>query len=332
MDSRWNLGLKEVQLMSNDNLFSKEAIDKLRSPEKLDILLEVTTPIGWMTLAAMAVMVCSILIWSIFGAMVVKVEGVGILLDSAGVVSVTPVASGRVDEIFVSTGMSVRKGDVIATLEQAEQKVATKLARSGMHLADSEREVMTRAENYDANRYKENINSFIISDYDGIIDEVSTAPGAVVTVGTPICTIRKNQARDEIKGILYVPVSNGKRVEPGMTVQLAPNGVDSKEEGSLLGVVRYVSQYPVSGSAMLNRVGNQQLVQWMLTKADGAVMEVSFDLVKDEGSQSGYLWTSTVGKHKPVTVGSICMGSVIVDRKPPIERVFYKISQWLRSR
>ena len=61
-------------------------------------------------------------------------------------------------------------------------------------------------------------------------------------------------------------------------------------------------------------------------------MEVKFDLVKDESSESGYLWTSVVGRHRPVTAGSFCTGSVVIEREPPIEKVFYKISQWLRNR
>ena len=42
--------------------------------------------------------------------------------------------------------------------------------------------------------------------------------------------------------------------------------------------------------------------------------------------------TSVVGEYKPITAGSFCTGSIIIDRTPPIERVFYKVSQWLRSR
>lgn len=318
--------------MRNNSLFSKEAMDKLRSPERLDSLLEVTNPIGWMTLAAMVVMVFSVLVWSVFGAMVVKVEGVGVLLDSAGIVSVAPISGGKIEEVFVRTDMRVRKGDIIATLEQPERSMETKLARSDMYLSNNDREAMTRASQYDAKRYQQDVNGVIISEYDGIIDEIATVPGAIVAAGTPICTIRKDQEREELMGVLYVPVNNGKRIEPGMTVQLAPNGVDSAEDGSLLAVVRSVSQYPISNNAMMNRLGNTQLVQWVLEKTENSAMEVIFDLVKDPNSSSGYLWTSIVGKHKPVTAGSICIGSVTVDRKPPIERVFYKFSQWLRSR
>lgn len=318
--------------MQNNGLFSKEAMDKLRSPEKLDTLLEVTNPIGWMALASMVVMVISVLIWSVFGAMLVKVEGVGMLLDSAGIYSVTPITGGRVDKVHVRTGMRVQKGDLLAVLEQPDQTVATNLARSEMYLSTNELEAFARVSQYDANLYRQDISSYVFSEYDGIVDEISVAAGSVVNQGSSICTIRKDQEMEELKGVLYVPVINGKRVEPGMTIQLAPNGIDVSEDGSLIGVVRSVSMYPVSGNAIYNRLGNMQLTEWILNKADNAVMEVSFDLVKDENSESGYLWSSVVGKHKEITPGSVCTGFIIVESKPPIEKVFYKFSQWLRSR
>ena len=45
----------------------------------------------------------------------------------------------------------------------------------------------------------------------------------------------------------------------------------------------------------------------------GAAVEVRFDLVRDEDSPSGYLWTSSVGEHKPITAGSYCTGSNILE-------------------
>jgi len=96
--------------------------------------------------------------------------------------------------------------------------------------------------------------------------------------------------------------------------------------------VRSVSQYPITAQGIQQHLGNAQLAQWILQAQQSAVMEVTFDLVKDKDNESGYLWTSQVGEHKPITAGSFCTGSIIIERKPPIQKVFYKLSQWLRSR
>lgn len=318
--------------MDINKIFSREALNKLRSPEKLDTLLPITTPINWMALIAIGILLFSVVLWSIFGAFTVKVDGMGMIMDSAGVVNVSHISDGKIKQIYVHSGSKIKKGDLIARMEQPVQDADTRMAQYNIALSQSDRDAMSRASEHDAKKTQELVNEYIYSDYYGIVDEVMIEPGSIINVGTPICSIRRTQNRDELSGVLYIPVEQGKRVETGMSIQLAPNGVDTSQSGWLLGVVRSVSQYPTSTTAMSKVLGNEQLVQYILNNERGAVMEVKFDLVKDENSESGYLWTSFVGQHKPITAGSFCTGSIIIDRVPPIEKVFYKFSQWLRSR
>lgn len=318
--------------MDINKIFSREALNKLRSPEKLDTLLPITTPINWMALIAIGILLFSVVLWSIFGAFTVKVDGMGMIMDSAGVVNVSHISDGKIKQIYVYSGSKIKKGDLIARMEQPVQDADTRMAQYNIALSQSDRDAMSRASEHDAKKTQELVNEYIYSDYDGIVDEVMVETGSIINVGTPICSIRRTQNRDELTGVLYIPVEQGKRVETGMSIQLAPNGVDASQSGWLLGVVRSVSQYPTSTTAMSKVLGNEQLVQYILNNERGAVMEVKFDLVKDENSESGYLWTSFVGQHKPITAGSFCTGSIIIDRVPPIEKVFYKFSQWLRSR
>lgn len=319
-------------MAENKQIFSAEALDKLRSPERLDMLLPITNSVNWMSLAAVGVLLVSILLWSIFGAFTVTADGMGLILDSAGVVNISHITEGKIEKIYVKTGSQVKRGDLIAKIEKADQSAETRMSKYGMTLAQNDRDAMERVYQYGARRNQQNIAENVYSDYDGIVDEVMVTPGSIISNGMPICTIRLTQNRDELTGILYIPVEKGKRIEPGMSIQLAPNGVDVSQSGSLLGVVRSISQYPVSAQVIEKGLGNAQLAQWIQQSQKSALMEVKFDLVKDPDSESGYLWTSVVGEHKPITAGSFCTGSIIIDRKPPIERVFYKISQWLRSR
>ncbi len=80
--------------------------------------------------------------------------------------------------------------------------------------------------------------------------------------------------------------------------------MDVSQTGSLLGTVRSVSQYPVSVQNMQKTLGNEQLPSGFSPPQQSSLMEVSFDLVKDPSDKSGYLWTSQVGEHKPITAGS----------------------------
>ena len=53
-------------MSDGSDIFSKAALDKLRSPDRLDMLLPITTPIGWMSLVAIGILLISVM----FGLMV----------------------------------------------------------------------------------------------------------------------------------------------------------------------------------------------------------------------------------------------------------------------
>ena len=318
--------------MKGDNLFSEAALNKLRSPEKLDTLLPITSPLSWMGLIAVGLLVISVVVWSLFGSFTVRADGMGLVMDSGGLVNVSHAVGGKVRHIYVRSGSVVHKGDLIATIEQPGQDADAKMGEFGVQFGRSKQDVEQRAYQYRAKRYQQDILEDVISDYDGVVGDLLVAQGSIIAGGTPLCTVRRTRQRSDLTGLLYVPVDKGKRIEPGQTVQLVPNGVDAQESGSLIGVVNSVADYPIELQAMELNLGNPELARWIMSQAGGAVIEVTFSLVKDESSESGYLWTSFVGEHKPVTPGSFVTGSVIIERRPPIEKVFYKISQWLRSR
>ena len=313
-------------------IFSSAALDKLRSPEKLDMLLPITTPLTWMGLTVVVLLMISVVLWSIFGSFTVKADGLGMIVDSEGIVNISHIRGGKISELYIHPGSHLKVGEMIAKIQIVESEADTRIAQYGTELAENKRETMERVYQFDSREYQNGAVSVIKSDYVGIVDRVFVHNGSIISSGTPICSVRVNQEREDLTGVLYIPVEKGKRVKPGQSIQLAPNGVDVSLSGSLLGVVRTVSDYPVSLQDVEHTLGNPQLAQMIMTSGNGAVMEITFDLVKDENSESGYLWTSFVGEHKEVGAGSFCTGSIIIERRPPIEKVFYKLSQWLRNR
>lgn len=319
-------------MADGSKLFSRAALDKLRSPDRLDALLPITTPIGWMGLLAVGLLLLSIVIWSIFGSLTVRADGVGMIIDYGGVTDISHVTGGKVASVYVREGSQIKKGDLIARLEQSDQSADTNIAKFESELASNMRDTSSQVYQYRAKLYKQQMARDVTSDYDGIVDEVMVRKGSIIGSGSPICIVRLTQKTADLMGVLYVPVDKGKRIETGQTIQIVPSGVDAQESGSLVGVVRTVSSYPVSLKSVEQQIGNPELSQHLMASGQGAVMEVRFILVRDENSPSGYLWTSVVGPHKPVSAGSFCTGSIIIERRPPIEKVFYKISQWLRNR
>ncbi|MGB0403025.1 MAG: NHLP bacteriocin system secretion protein [Salibacteraceae bacterium] len=102
------------------NLFRKDAIDKLQSPDRLNEMVRVISPNNWIAALSIAVLFTFIIIWSVFGKLPINVSGDGILLKSGGVMEIPAIANGQVSEIMVKPGILVSKGEVLAKVAQPE--------------------------------------------------------------------------------------------------------------------------------------------------------------------------------------------------------------------
>jgi HlyD family secretion protein len=99
-------------------IFRKVALERLSSPEQLDQLLEVTTPTGWLALAALGALLAAGLAWGLLGSIPTLASGEGILLRRGGVMDLVATASGQVDEVLVRVGDVIDKGQRVASIRQ----------------------------------------------------------------------------------------------------------------------------------------------------------------------------------------------------------------------
>ena len=313
------------------SLFQQKALERLRSPEELDKLFAVTTPVGWMALVTVLILVAAGLIWSVYGVMAVKVSGYGLIVDSAGVVNLSHPAGGKVVGLRVKVGDTVRKGQVIAQVDQysTEQEIAR--LKAEMNSTTSQVEMATKVAQLNSLNDKLQRDSQVISPYDGVVAEAKVNVGDIVSSGAALFSLRLSPERGEMKVLLYVPVLGGKDVRPGMTVQLSTGSPDSGEYGYLIGRVSRVSAYPVSADGMNAWFPNKEATNWILQRNGGSAMEVHVDLLKDPDTVSGYLWSSISGAPDKLSPGTACTGSIVVKRQAPITKAFQKLNQWLRS-
>jgi multidrug efflux pump subunit AcrA (membrane-fusion protein) len=317
-----------------NNLFTEDSLEAIRSPEQLDKLFTITQPETWMSLLALGMLVVGVIVWSVFGVMSTSVSVAGMLVDPDGLARVYHDSSGKVTEIMVDVGNRVRRGDVVAKISPPALAQDIIMADKGIAESENYAETMRSLANMDAALYRSERETNIKSDYDGIVAELHVNVGEMVDAGaTSICSIRLDQRRDDLLAVLYAPLESAKRVRPGMTVRISPSEADTSETGVLIGVVRNVSPYPSSTEGIMRRVGNSTVVGWILAQTNNAAAEVIVDLVKVENAEAGqgYLWSSIVGDRPGLSPGSACTGQIVVERKAPIEKVFLKISQWLRT-
>lgn len=164
------------------------------------------------------------------------------------------------------------------------------------------------------------IASEVRSPYTGRVIEIAAEPHAVVARGESLLTLDlTGRTVTALEAIVYVPARDGKRVKPGMPVQLAPATVRPEEYGYLLGTVTRVSDFPSTSRGMVRVLKNKELVA-SLSDA-GAPYEVHVDLLPDHATVSRYRWSSSKGPPVEIQTGTLCSAFVVFDSRRPVEIV-----------
>ena len=160
-------------------------------------------------------------------------------------------------------------------------------------------------------------SSKIVSLYTGRVIETAVDVGDIVQSGTPLIRIEL-MGRDikTMEAVMYFPAAEGKRVQQGMTAQVAPVIVEQSEFGYLLGLVTYVADYPSTREGMMRTLQNETLVREL--SQGGAPIEVRADLIPDPRTPSGYKWSSSRGPDVRLQTGTACFSMVTVARQKPI--------------
>ena len=402
--------------------FRKAALEKLSTPEKLDQLIKVTSPKGWIALLTIAIALSTGIGWSFFGNIKTKLNVVGVLLGGE-IHEVVATSQGQLINLNVNIGDKVKDGDIIGTIEQPElfqqieevkanlkerefdlqrflsygnqdtrlqgeliqqqtnsiklqiqtenknlgflnsrlsteedllkqglitnsqlvntkqqidaarnsierlksQLVQTssqklnigfdlqqKINVSKQRIAEAKRRLEHLKERYD-------IQTNIRSSYSGEVVEVLSESGIVVGQGTPLFKLKnQNQVTKDgkLRGVLYIPSQDGKKIKEGMEALVVPSTVQPQEYGFMKGKVTYISDFPITQKGMMMTVKNDQLVSGLLSM--GALFEVYVEFEEDKESFSGFKWTSALGPEIAIKEGTSCMGKITVKTEPPV--------------
>lgn len=133
----------------NEGIFRKAAIERASSPEQLDLLVQVTSPIGWLALVTMAGLLGLALVWSVLGSIPDLVEGRGVLMRGERLFEIQAPMGGTLERFDVRPGATLAAGQVIARvlrdqagLEERSADVLA-LARNEELIAAKRRELET---------------------------------------------------------------------------------------------------------------------------------------------------------------------------------------------
>jgi len=295
-------------------LFRQAALERLSSPERLDELMEVTTPRSWLALLGIGAVLVAALVWAVYGSVPTLLKAQGVLIREGSLQSVDAPVAGELRELLVNAGDDVVREQLVARIYQA---------------VDDRTVVVT-------------------SPYAGRVMDVRVTRGNLVGAGTALLSLE--QPGRSLEAVLYLPPIDGTKLLPGMEVQLSPASVKREEHGLLLGRVSAVSAFPATISGMKRVLGSEELAKALSDKAPP--IEVHVELVRNPTTTSGYQWTSTLStlasgfvgllpdplvavlpgwatpQGPPLTLasGTICTADVITEQQAPIYLVLAKFN------
>lgn len=128
------------------SLFTKAALERLSSPEQLDMLMRVTSPIGWLALDTVGVCLVIGILWGIFGTVPNKVDGKGILIRGGSVMQVEAGATGRVTKLDVDVNDVVTQGQPIAAISQSGLNLKIENAKALLKSLEEQNVKSTKAD------------------------------------------------------------------------------------------------------------------------------------------------------------------------------------------
>ncbi len=158
----------------------------------------------------------------------------------------------------------------------------------------------------------------ILAPVSGGVIEIKAALGSVLGAGQPVLSI-KTGSGEEVEVLMYIPPSDGKRVEPGMDVLVSPATTQPETHGFVKGVVESVSEFPVSVSGMVTVLQNQELAQ--IFSQNGPPYASRVKLVPDPSTTSGVAWTTTKGEGEALISGTLANVDIKVGSQRPITMV-----------
>ncbi|MBF2063080.1 MAG: NHLP bacteriocin system secretion protein [Calothrix sp. C42_A2020_038] len=471
---------------NKNNLFRQKALDKVASPEQLDQLIKVTSPKRWFSLFALGALVIGAGTWSVLGEIPVVITGRGVLVYPSKVVTVQASNPGRILDLKLQVGDTVKRGQVVATLDQSElrkqlqlshqkltqlriqdqtantvqiqryaveetaiaqqrqtlqqslqtvQSLTPVLREKGLEVLKRERAnlrerlaimrglqptlkqrwgerqklfqqgavpkdmALSAQQEYlnakaqineaesqlnqidvkeaDAQRqYLQNLNqvneiqtqlkalnsrqaaqkeqdfitatnrkkeiqeterliaqlelqlqksSQIISDYTGTVLEVTAKPGQQLEPGVGIGTISAQESSAKLVNIVFLPVSENKKIKTGTPLQITPSTVKREEFGGIEAKVTKVSEFPVTQQGVASIIGNPDILPGVLDRGPQIAVYTEPLLAS---TPSGYKWSSSSGPQSKITPGTTTTVRITVEKKKPIEFVLPILKSW----
>lgn len=271
-------------------LYRKSALERISSPEQLDKAVRVTSPMSWLALLAVTLIIVVTVIWSIVGTLPVTVTTQGIVAAPLSTNAVYLQESGTVVSVLVRPGDEIHFQDPVLTYQTGSGEVKT-----------------------------------LYADQVGTVSEVLVQSDAAVIQGNEAIRISPAVSGAQIT-VCYVSLDDAKKLDRGMDAQIYLSAADSQSYGYMVARLVNIDSYAASASGMSYVLGSGNNVAERFL-ANGPVVAVACEFYPDSDTRSGYYWSNPKGGQLEVRNGSLVSVKVITEEVAPITKLFAKLRE-----
>lgn len=269
------------------DLYRKSSLDKLSNPEQLDRMIKISSPLSWLALVAVLLVIAATVVWSIIGTLPTTETVSGMIVDSNSVNAVYSESAGTLEKYCVEVGKDVKDGDKIAEVKQTDGSVKT-----------------------------------IKADRDGVLSAYSLEPGIPVLAGTEVARITPKNSGDQVI-VCYVPLAYAQKFEKGMEVLVYPTSIDSQKYGHMEAVIISVDEYATNTNSLAYVLGSGNMVAEQFA-SNGPIVSIVCKIKTDKETKSGYYWSSDSAKNLTISNGTVISAKIVVDECAPITKLIGK--------
>ena len=273
------------------DVYRKAALERLATVDQLDKVMKITSPLSWLALFGITLIILTVLIWSFVGELPSTVTANGMIVSSSTATN-TLIANGDGTVVFrVKEGQRVNSGDVIA-----------EITPNGT--------------------YGEAINC--VSEQYCWISNVLVDDGTAVNSGTELARIRPIP-RDNQKQVIvcYVPISDIGKIDYGMIATISLTAADSSSYGHMEGRVINIDTYATSNKGIEAVVGSDNSMAALFVK-EGGVCAVTLEPLVSDSSKNGYWWSNEKGFNLEFNDKMMCTVKITTKTEKPISKLFTK--------
>lgn len=270
------------------DLYRKSALERMSNPEQLDKVLKVTSPMSWIALLGITLIIVVTIIWSFVGTIPETITAKGIVSAVVGSNSIYTEDAGKVVSIRVREGDEVHLGDPVMTYRNASNDVVE-----------------------------------VFSDQVGIVSDLVVKKDDEFTPGKDVVRISPI-AHDSQIVVCYVPLAKAKKLERGMQVNITLDSLDSNSYGNMVARVINIDAYATPKDGMNSVIGKDNNLESTFNK-DGAVVAVACELFPSADTVSGFYWSNAKGSSVNVKNGSLVTAKIVTDEVAPITKLFSKL-------